>query len=140
MRSPLNCLGSLNLVLVAVAVPLALSAQSTTGRILGGIRDPSGASLDGATITIMDVQRGTTRSATTDNSGSYAFPNLIPGVYTLRVEAAGFKTVERPDIRIEVASELTIDLSLTPGDVKETVTVAGVVPLIDAASATWAAR
>ena len=81
--------------------------------------------LPAATVTITDTQRGISRSVTTDDAGGYVAPNLDPGIYTVRVEAKGFKTVERPNIQVEVATDLTVDLSLPPGDVTETVVVDG---------------
>ena len=51
------------------------------------------------------------RKATTDDSGGYVVSNLIPGMYTVRVEAKGFKTVERRDIQIEVATDVTVEIS-----------------------------
>jgi hypothetical protein len=57
-------------------------------------------------------------------------------VYRVRAAAPGFKTVERPNVQLEVASDLTVDLSLPPGDVKETVEVSADVPLVNISSAT----
>lgn len=122
--------------LLALVLSLSLTAQTTTGRILGSVRDQSGASLAGATVTILDVQRDTTRTATTDDSGAYAVSNLPPGVYTVRAAAPGFETVERPKVQIEVASDLTVDLALSPGDVRETIEVSAEVPLINVSSST----
>src|ERR1700687_2732034 len=79
---------------------LCLSAfsQTNTGRILGSVHDQSDAVLAGATIPVMDVERGVTRTLETDASGGYAAPNLEPGMYQVRVEARGFKTVSRQNI------------------------------------------
>ena len=126
-------LGSLCLTLWA-ALPLA--SQTTTGRILGSLHDQSGAAIGGATVTVTDEQRGTTRAVTTDESGNYVVPNLFPSVYTVRAEAKGFRTVERRNVQVEVATDLTVDLALSPGDVKETVIVSSEVPLINTTSAT----
>ena len=81
-------------------------AQSTSGRILGTLTDQSGAAVAGATVVVTDVQRGTSRTVTTDESGSYAVTDLQPGNYKIRVETKGFKTVERPNVQIEVASDI----------------------------------
>jgi hypothetical protein len=111
-------------------------AQSTTGRILGTLTDQSGAAVAGATVVITDVQRGTSRSLTTDDSGAYAAPDLPPGTYKIHVEARGFKSVERPNVQIEVASDVRADFSLQPGQVSETVTITEDVPLVNTTSAT----
>lgn len=121
-------------LLLALSVPLV--SQTTTGRILGSVRDQTGAALPAATVTVTDVQRGITRTVTTDDSGGYVVPNLTPGVYTVRAESRGFKTVEHPNIQIEVATDLTVDLSLPTGDVKETIVVQEDVPLLNTTSST----
>src|SRR5579862_8544787 len=111
-------------------------AQTTAGRILGTLTDPSGAAVSGATVTVTDVQRGTSRTLTTDDAGSYAAPDLQPGTYKIHVEARGFKSVERANVQIEVATDIRADFSLTPGQVSETVTITEEVPLVNTTSAT----
>ena len=113
-----------------------LAAQSYTGRILGTIADLSGAAITGATVTITDVQRGDTRTLATDDTGNYVAPNLAPGTYKVRVEAKGFKSIERPNVPVEVAQDVKIDFTLPPGDVAQTVTVTDEVPLLNTTSAT----
>src|SRR6202140_2646062 len=136
MHSPSNGIRVLGIVCLLLAVAVPLISQTTTGRILGTVRDQSGAALPAATVTVTDVQRGITRTVTTDDSGEYVVPNLTPGIYTVRAESRGFKTVERPNIQVEVATDLSVDVSLPPGDVKETVIVNEEVPLLDTTSST----
>ncbi len=119
-------------LLFAAAIPSI--SQTTTGRIIGNVHDQSGAAVAGATLTVTDVERGTVRTATTDDSGGYVVSNLQPGVYTVRTEAKGFKTVERRDIQIEVATDVSVEIALSPGDVKETVVVTAEVPLVNTTS------
>src|ERR1700687_2346279 len=116
--------------------PVFVLAQSTTGRTLGAVTDPSGAAVAGATVVVTDVQRGTSRTVTTDQSGSYAVPDLQPGTYEIRVEVKGFKTVDRPSVQIEVASDVRADFALQTGQVTETVTITEEVPLVNTTSAT----
>src|SRR3984957_2517935 len=130
-------------LLVPVMLVFALSwisipalAQSTAGRVLGTVTDPSGASVAGATVVVTDTQRGTTRTLTTDSSGEYVAPDLIPGTYKIRVEAKGFKTVERPSVAVEVATDIRADLTLQPGNVSEVITVSAEVPLVNSISST----
>ena len=73
-------------------------AQLNYGRIFGAVTDQSGGSIVGATVTILDVERGVSRPLTTDSAGEYSAPSLIPGTYTIRVEFMGFKVVERADV------------------------------------------
>ncbi len=136
MHSTLNGIRVSGIVCLLLALAVPVSSQTTTGRILGTVRDQTGAALPAATVTVTDVQRGITRTVTTDDSGEYIVPNLTPGIYTVRAEAHGFKTVERPNIQVEVATDLSVDLSLPPGDVKEIVIVSGDVPLLNTTSST----
>ncbi|HUO14216.1 MAG TPA: TonB-dependent receptor [Verrucomicrobiae bacterium] len=125
-------------LLLALLVSLSslADAQSTAGRILGTISDQSGAAVAGAKVTVTDVQRGTARTLTTDQTGSFVAPDLQPGVYKARVEAKGFKSIERPNITIEVATDVRADFTLQPGQVTETMTIEEEVPLVNTTSAT----
>src|SRR5438552_2601656 len=104
-------------------VPTPLLSQANVGRIFGSINDPSGALIPGATVTITDVDRGVARTLITDEAGAYNAPSLPPGAYRVRAELTGFKTVERPNVVLEIAKELKIDLTLEPGAVSEKGTV-----------------
>jgi hypothetical protein len=130
-------LGRITLLFLTVnlIIPSAL-AQSTAGRVLGTVTDPSGASVAGASVVVTDTQRGTSRTLTTDASGDYAAPDLIPGAYKIRVEAKGFKSEERTGVTIEVATDARVDFALQPGQVSETVIVTEEVPLLNTTSAT----
>ena len=115
---------------------LALLAQGNFGRILGIVSDQSGAVMPGVKVTVLDTQRGIARNLTTDQAGAYNAPNLIPGTYTVRVEAAGFKVLDRQNVLVEVGSEVRVDLTPQPGEQTQTVTITEAVPLVDTASAT----
>ncbi len=132
-RTPLH---TLLLVLALSLTGLPALAQSTTGRVLGSVTDQSGASLAGATVVITDTQRGTSRTLITDASGEYVAADLIPGTYKIHVEAKGFKSVERPNVGIEVATDVRIDFALQPGQVSEVVVVNEEVPLVNTTSST----
>ncbi len=136
MRSATKGIQVLGLACLALATVVPVFSQTTTGRILGEVHDQTGAALAGATITVTDVERATKRTAATDDSGAYVVPNLTPSVYTVRAEARGFKAVERPSVQVEVATDVTVDMSLPPGDVKETVIVTDEVPLVNTTSST----
>src|SRR5882672_8833224 len=94
---------------------LSLFSQGNFGRILGTVTDQSGGVISGATVTVLDTQRGVARTLTTDEAGEYNAPTLIPGAYTVRAEAKGFKRVERQNVALEVGHEVRIDLTLQPG-------------------------
>src|SRR5882757_8579553 len=135
MRSTMKGIRVLGLACLLVGAAPVFS-QTTTGRILGRVDDQTGAAVPGATVTVTDVQRGTTRTVASDTSGDYVVPNLQPGVYKVRAEAKGFKSVERPNVGLEVAQDVRVDLPLSPGQVSETVTVTEEVPLVNTTSAT----
>jgi Carboxypeptidase regulatory-like domain len=124
------------LALALTLMSLPALAQSTAGRVLGTIADQSGASVAGATVVVTDTQRGTSRTLKSDASGDYVAADLIPGTYKIRVEAKGFKSVERTSVTIEVATDVRVDFSLQPGNVSEIVTVTEEVPLLNTTSAT----
>ncbi len=124
------------LILMICAFSLPGLAQSTAGRILGSISDQSGAAVTGATVVVTDVDRGTSRTLTTDQAGAYVAADLTPGTYKIHVEAKGFKSLERPNVVIEVATDVRADFALQPGQVTETVVVEEEVPLVNTTSAT----
>src|SRR5579863_2821335 len=115
---------------------VSLFAQGNFGRILGTVTDQSGAVIPGATVSVIDTQRGLTRTLTTDAAGAYNAPTLIPGTYTVRVEAKGFKRLDRENVLIEVNKEVRVDLTPQPGEQTQTVTVTEAIPLVDTASST----
>ena len=122
--------------LAVLGSALNVSGQSTYGRILGTLSDASGAAIAGAQVIVTDVQRGTSRTLTTDQSGAYVAADLQPGNYKIRVQAKGFKTTERPSVPVEVATDVRADFTLQPGQVSETVVVQEDVPLVNTTSAT----
>ena len=67
------------------------SGQSTFASILGTVRDPSGGVVSGCSVTIENTGTSARRAAITDQSGSYAIPNLEPGIYTVKMSATGFQ-------------------------------------------------
>src|ERR1700716_1616383 len=124
------------LVIYSLSVVYHVAAQSTAGRILGTVTDQSGAAVVSAKVVITDLERGTSRTLTTDEAGAYAAADLTPGNYRIQVEAKGFKTVQRPSVGVEVASDVRIDFALHPGQVSETIIVDENVPLVNTTSAT----
>src|SRR5580700_7023073 len=111
-------------------------SQGSTGRILGTVTDQSGGVIAGATVSVVDTARGLTRTLTTDDAGEYSAPNLIPGSYTVRAEAKGFKKIERQNVGIQVGQEIRVDLTVQPGEQEQTVTVTEAVPLVETTNAT----
>src|ERR1700704_4180734 len=115
---------------------LPLFSQGSSGRILGTVTDQSGGVVAGATVTIIDTERGVTKTLVTNEPGEYSAPPLNPGTYKVRVEAKGFKTVERQNVVLEVGREVRLDVSLAPGAVSDTITITESIPLVETTNAT----
>ncbi|HEX7317298.1 MAG TPA: TonB-dependent receptor [Pyrinomonadaceae bacterium] len=105
------------------AVPVTF-AQGASGTVRGDVKDPNGAVVPGAAVTLIDARGGERKSTTTSN-GSYSFTSVDPGQYTIRVEGAGFKTSEQ---QFSLAPNETrgLDVALEVGAANETVTVTDV--------------
>lgn len=117
-------------LLVISAVGL-VSAQTQQGRIIGIVTDSSAAVVPNAGVTIENVDNGEKRVLTTNSAGIYVAPNLVPGNYQVTVEAPNFKTFQRQNIRLEVATDIRVDVVLSPGAASEMVTVTAEQPLVE---------
>src|SRR5438876_10609114 len=91
-----------------------LFAQSDLGTISGLVRDPSGASVPGAMVTIKNPA-GIERRATTNESGLYTVTNIPPGFYSMSVEAPGFQKYESTNNKLDPSGRLAIDATLALG-------------------------
>ncbi|MFZ0911124.1 MAG: TonB-dependent receptor [Candidatus Acidiferrales bacterium] len=120
----------------ALAIASVASAQTYEGRILGTVRDSSGGVVVNATVTVTNVGTKASRDLATNGAGEYVAPALEPGLYTVSAVAPGFKQVESNSVRLEVATDVRIDLQLQPGDVKEIVHVTEQAPLVDTTNST----
>ena len=118
-------------VAAVLVVTISLSGQTYQGRILGLVTDSSGAVVTGAKVTITNTATRISRSLTTTAAGDYNAPNLEPGPYVVTVEAPGFKKIQRTDLQLEVAKDIRVDFTLSPGAVSETMTVSGEAPIVD---------
>ncbi|MBZ5571685.1 MAG: carboxypeptidase regulatory-like domain-containing protein [Acidobacteriia bacterium] len=118
-------------ILAMVLSGSCILAQTFQGRILGRVTDSSGAVIPNATVTIENTGTGLKRVLQTNSSGDYFAPNLNPGIYSVNVEAPNFKTMRRSEIRLEVASDVRIDATLSPGAVSEVMQVTGEQPMVD---------
>ena len=113
---------------------LALGQTSTS--ISGTVLDQSGAVVPGAVLTLTNKATGATRSATTDNSGAYVFPQVNPGLYAVKAEKPGFKTVVLEDVDVLVNTAKRLDMRFDVGAVTETVVVTGAATAINTVDAT----
>jgi hypothetical protein len=104
--------------------PVALG-QAVFGSIFGTVTDQQGAGVVGAKVTIVSTAKGTTFETTTNESGNYTVTHLIPDVYSVRIEGAGFKIFEVKDIQVSADAAVHQDAQLSVGDVSQTVEVSG---------------
>src|SRR6266852_3188642 len=104
-------LSALCILLVAAST---VYSQSTTS-LRGTITDAQGAVIPGAVVTLNNVEKGTSRQVVTDTVGDYAFLQLQPGTYALKVEKPGFSTASRGNIKLLVNTPATLDLRLEVG-------------------------
>jgi len=107
-KSFVSLAGILLLILLAA---LAGFAQETTGRIQGTVKDPQGAVITGATVTISGVTVGYNRTLTTDQDGFFRVQELPPGDYKVSVTAAGF-TMEPQNVRVAVGRNTDLSLNV----------------------------
>src|SRR5438093_1467548 len=88
-------------VLVLLLGAAALYSQ-TQGEITGVVRDSSGAVVPGATVTVTNPATNASRTAISNEAGVYNFPALQPGLYNIKVEIGGFRTITRNDVELQV--------------------------------------
>src|SRR3954447_21416091 len=110
-------------------------AQVQTGSIVGVASDPSNAVLPGVTISLSGERLiGGVQTQVTDATGAYRFDRLPPGLYTVKFELPGFKTVTRDAIQINASFTATVNATLEVGSVTESITVTGDSPTVDTKS------
>jgi hypothetical protein len=119
-------------LLLAAAVPAL--AQQGTAEVRGRVTDAQQAVLPGATVTLRHQESGMFRQGTTTAEGMYFLSGVMPGVYELTAELAGFKKYTRPNLRVEVGRTATVDVQLEVGGLEEQMTVTAEPPLVDVTS------
>src|SRR5215210_6703698 len=121
-------------VFALVLFASAARAQTATGGVNGTVTDQHGAVVPGATVTLVNRATNIETRAAASREGYYTFVNVSPGTYVLRVEAAGFSTVQTSPFDVGVSQTLTQNISLTVGEVTQTVEVVAGGELIQASS------
>ncbi len=119
----------LPLLFLAIATTLAF-AQADQATLTGVVADKTGAVLPGAEVTLTNTGTNLTLKTQTDSSGAYIFSPVKIGDYKVVVSAGGFATVVRENIHLDVQQRLSLDFTLTPGGVTNTVTVTDLPPLM----------
>lgn len=111
------------IVLLLATAPVF--SQSTRGSLSGLVSDPNGGAINAATVTVKNIATSEDFKTTTNTQGVFVFASLLPGTYSLTVEAGGFKKTEVTEVVIEVAQPAKVDVKLEVGAVSEQVTVTG---------------
>ncbi len=109
----------------------ALGQGETTSAIIGEVRDATNAVVGGASVTITSRETGLKRSAQTDHAGRFNFPQLKPGVYSVRVEARGFEPRQNDNVVSSLGQKQTVDFILKVAQSSEVVEVSSEAPLIN---------
>ncbi len=111
------------LLLAGLLLPATILLAQTAGEITGEVTDPSGASAPNATITATNKDTNVARTTQTNSVGVYSFPAMIPGSYEVKAAAAGFDTVVKTGIQLQVQQTARVDFTLNVGQATQTVEV-----------------
>ena len=123
--------GSLVLVVLLLLGSSTMRAQVESGKVVGTVRDASGAVLVGAKITVSNVSTNVAHAVTSNASGEYAVSELQPGTYAVVGEHEGFKKIAETPFKLDVNQVVRVDLTFAVGSVNETMTVTAAEPLIE---------
>jgi hypothetical protein len=128
------------LALMALSTPWINGQIATTTATLSGVvTDPSGSALTKATLTLTSLEKGITRTITTDDGGRYSFNQLPPAAYSLTIKAMGFETYQQNGIVLDAAETAAQNVTLTVGSETVSVTVTSDVSLLNTDNANVAA-
>ena len=116
----------------ACLAPVKTLAQGeTTSAIVGQVRDATNAVVPGAIVTITNSETGLRRNAKTDDSGRFNFPQLKPGIYSVKVEASGFEPRQNNNVVSALGQKQTVDFTLGVARSNETVEVSSEAPILN---------
>ena len=115
---------------------LPVFPQASTGTINVDVKDQSGALVPGASVTLTHTSTGLKRQGVSNSEGIFVGSFMPIGSYSLEVSYAGFKTATLPQLEVRVDQDITIPVSLQPGELRETVQVSDSTPLLETSDAT----
>ncbi len=124
------------LLLALLALPSLVYGQGANATLLGTVTDASGAVVPNASVQVTNVATGVRQTMKTDSQGRYTVVDLIVGTYEVQASAPGFQTVVRTGITPTVGSQMVVDVSLSPGQQQQTVTVEAQASQVDVVSST----
>ena len=111
------------LFLIAMLGAGGAFGQAVNATVVGTVTDQTGGVIVSAKVVITETNTGASRTANTNDSGNYSFPNLPPGTYSVTVAQAGFKKVTHTGVDVLVDTTTRADFILMPGQVTESVEV-----------------
>src|SRR5467141_2662165 len=114
-------------------------AQVSGATLSGTVMDSSGAVIPNAQVAITDVATGVTRTVSSGSAGLYTAPNLLPGIYEVRVTAPGFSTQVQKGVTLTVGAQQALDIKMQVGQVSQTVEVTAEAPTVELTSSTLSA-
>ena len=121
--------------LVVACLTSSAFSQEFRATVNGRVTDPSKAVIPNATVTVRNTQTNETATVATNSEGNYTVPFLKPGIYSLTVEAAGFKKHQRDRQELQVSQTATIDFELEVGTTSESITVTAEAALLEESKA-----
>lgn len=120
------------LILVLLAsLPMLAQVDVSSATLKGTVLDPTAAAVAGATVTVSNLERGITKTATTGNDGTYQIPLLPPGTYRVEVAFEGFDKAVANNVEMTIGSSVIYDVHLKVGSVKDVMEVTADIPLIE---------
>ena len=122
------------IALLALVCACAAYAQRDLATLVGTVSDPSGGVIAGAKVTITETGTGQVYTLATGSSGDFVRPALKPSTYSVTVGAPGFRTSEQKDILLKAGERTGVNITLTIGDVGQTVEVTAAAPLLQTES------
>ena len=114
-------------------------AQVSGASLAGTVTDSSGAVIPNAEVSITNSATGVTRTVTSGSAGLYTAPNLLPGIYDIRITAPGFSTQVQKGITLTVGAQQALDIKMQVGQVSQTVEVTTEAPTVELTSSTISA-
>ena len=115
---------------ILVGTGAYVQAQSTNGQISGLITDSTGAAVVNARLTAVNAATGVSYSNTSNGSGVYVLPQLLPGQYEMSVTKDGFGEIKRTGLTVRTGDHLSFNFTLDPGSVQQSITVSDSVPMM----------
>jgi len=126
----------LSLSIITALFLWSSSYAQTTGTLLGKVTDPNGAVIPAANVVVENLGTAFTRNANTNTDGQYLIPQLPTGIYKVTVEHAGFQRFIQTGVEIQIEQNARLDITLSVGQVTETVSVSGDASRVDTQSST----